>query len=39
MITGLEIREIILREFGDCLKPMRDISWDSSNKVALPKEK
>jgi len=35
MITGLEIKEIISREFGDCLKPMKDISWDSSNKVAL----
>ncbi len=35
MITALDVKELIHREFGDCLKSMQDIGWDSSNKVSM----
>jgi len=35
MITASEVKELIHREFGDCLKSMHDIGWDYSNKVSM----
>ena len=35
MIDESEAKEIITAEFTDCIKSLRNISWDKSNKVAL----
>ena len=35
MINESEAKEIITTEFANCVKSLRDISWDKSNKVAL----